>query len=310
MRKRLSMYSVAITVLLLLTGFFGSPTNNYAYEYTGGTKPSSDTITISSDPKGSWKEDKTFSNDSSIFTVNSPLNGQQYTVGDTITLSVTPQKYGYTVLPGGFTSNIDNNFVMTILKEDLVKKTFRVKYKKNDTEKTFTGSFTPTEEGTYKVNIFYRGSTYSGSNFGNYFIKVTKSGSSKKVSGQTYKILSDSAVAFTKAANKASVTVPNTVKISEKKYNVTQINKNAFKGSKIGTVTIGKNITKIKAYAFKGSKVKKIILKTKRLTNKTVKKSLSGSQVKTVKVKADKNTLKKYKKIFVKKIVGKKVTVK
>ena len=30
MRKRLSMYSVVITALLLLTGFFGNPTNNYA----------------------------------------------------------------------------------------------------------------------------------------------------------------------------------------------------------------------------------------------------------------------------------------
>lgn len=318
MRKRTSIIYAVLTAVLLLSGIIIKPAYTCAYEYTGGTKPAPESITISADPSGAWNENKTFSNDSDNFKVNSPLAGKTYTVGEKISLSVTSLRYFYTVLPGGIKSSVANNIVMTILKEDSVKKTFRVNYYNDEIGKTFTDSFTPIEEGTYKINIFYRGSSYSGSNYGNYTIQVKKGtsggkaeiGSTKTVSGQTYKVLSDSSLAFTSAANKASVTVPNTVKINGDTYKVTQIVKTAFKGKKNKTVTIGKNVTKISQDAFSGSKVTKIILKTKKLTKKSVKNSLRGSAVKTVQVKVNKNTLKKYKKIFVKSVVGKKVTVK
>lgn len=298
--------------LLMLVGMFVGALDCYAYEYTGGTRQP-ETITISADPSNAWNEDVAFTNDSSIFTVNSPSAEGKFFVGQEITLSVTLHKFGYTVLPGGFSSNIDNNFIMTILKGDSVEKTFRVDYNSDDIGKTWTSSFTPNAAGAYKINVFYRGSTYSGSNYGNYYIQVAKGaeiGSSKKVSGQTYKVLTNTTVAFTQAANKASVTVPGTVKINGKAYKVTQINKAAFKGGKIRTVTIGANTAKIAANAFKGSKATKIVLKTKKLTQKTVKNALKGSKIKTVQVKVNKSTLNKCKKIFVKKVVGITVTVK
>ncbi len=135
-------------------------------------------------------------------------------------------------------------------------------------------------------------------------------GSTITAEGQNYEVLSASAVSFTKSANKKSVFVPETVLINGKKYNVTRINANAFKGSKIRSITIGKNVIAIKAYAFKGSKATKLILKTKKLTKKSVKNCLKGSKIKSVQVKAGKKARKNYKKIFVKKIVGKKVKVK
>ena len=81
----------------------------------------------------------------------------------------------------------------------------------------------------------------------------------------------------------------------------------------IGSKTFG--ITQINANAFKGSKATKLIVRTKKLTKKSVKGSLKGSKIKTVKVKVGKKSVnkkyvKKYKKIFTKKNAGKKVSVK
>ena len=142
-------------------------------------------------------------------------------------------------------------------------------------------------------------------------------GTSHKVNGNTVKVISASAkaVAFTKAANKKSVTVPAAVKIKGKTFKVTQINANAFTGKKIRTVTIGKNVKSIKKNAFKGSKATKIILKTKLLKKAKVKGSLKGSKIKTIQVKIGKKSVnktyvKKYKKIFTKANAGKKVAVK
>lgn len=140
--------------------------------------------------------------------------------------------------------------------------------------------------------------------------------------GNTYKIIkaaSSSAagkVRLTKAKNTKSVTVPAAIKTSDgKKYKVTSIAAKSFTGSKIRKVTIGKNVSVIKANAFKNSKATTIILKTKLLKKSKVKNALKGSKVKTVKVrlgskKLNKKYVKKYKKIFTKKIVGRKVTVK
>lgn len=135
----------------------------------------------------------------------------------------------------------------------------------------------------------------------------------------TFRVLSeDSKVAtLVKAKNKTSVTVPATVKINGNSYKVTRINANAFTGSKIRTVTIGKNVRIIRQNAFKKSNVKTVILKTKHLSKASVKGSLKGSKVKTVSVKitkkaskTNKTYVKKYKKYFTKANAGKKATVK
>ena len=149
-----------------------------------------------------------------------------------------------------------------------------------------------------------------------------KAGASEKVSGNTYKITKAAngnnagEVTFTKAKNKKSISIPKTVKLSDGKiYKVTAVGKNAFKGKKIRTVTVGANVKKLASGAFSGSKTTKIVLKTKGLTKKSVKGSLKKSKVKTVQVKIGKKSvnkkyIKKYKKIFTKKNAGAKVTVK
>ncbi len=80
------------------------------------------------------------------------------------------------------------------------------------------------------------------------------------------------------------------------------------------TITLGPKVKKIAKGAFAGTKVKTIVVKTKKLKKKSVKGSLKGSKVKTVKVqigkkKVNKKYVKKYKKIFTKKVAGKKAKV-
>lgn len=89
------------------------------------------------------------------------------------------------------------------------------------------------------------------------------------------------------------------------------------KASNLGatTVTLGPKVKKIKKNAFKGTKINTIVVKTKKLKAKSVKGSLKGSKVKTVKVeigskKVNKKYVKSYKKIFTKKNAGKKAKVK
>lgn len=122
-------------------------------------------------------------------------------------------------------------------------------------------------------------------------------------------------VTYTKAPNQNTVTVPESMIIGGKVYDVETIEKGAFTGKNIRTIVIGKKVKKIKKYAFKGSKATKLIVKTKKLKKKSVKGSLKGSKIKTVQVKVgkkktNKKYVKKYKKIFTKKNAGRKVKVK
>ena len=80
-------------------------------------------------------------------------------------------------------------------------------------------------------------------------------------------------------------------------------------------VTLGKKVRKIKKGAFKGTKVRTVVVKTKKLKKASVKGCFKGSKVKTVQVKVgsrkvNKTYVKKYKKVFTKKICGKKIKVK
>ena len=175
-----------------------------------------------------------------------------------------------------------------------------------DEEKTVSGGETAADEKS--------GDTSAGASTA----AAVKVGDSVKKTQGTVKITStkNRTVAFTKAKNKASVVVPATVKINNKTYKVTQINAKAFTGSKIKTVTIGKNVKTIKKNAFKGSKATKIVLKTKLLKKAKVKGCLKGSKIKTVQVNVsskksvNKKYVKLYKKYFTKKNAGRKVTVK
>ncbi|MBR2189163.1 MAG: NEAT domain-containing protein [Eubacterium sp.] len=151
--------------------------------------------------------------------------------------------------------------------------------------------------------------------------KVVK-GKTYKKAKQSYKVTKAATaktagtVTFTKAKNAKNITVPKTVKLADgRTYKVTQIGAKAFTASKIRKVTIGANVKKIAANAFARSKAVTVVLKTKSLKKASVKGSLKNSKVKTVQVKAgsakvNRKLVKKYKKIFTKKIAGKKVTVK
>ncbi|MBQ6440843.1 MAG: hypothetical protein IJJ06_12150 [Mogibacterium sp.] len=144
-----------------------------------------------------------------------------------------------------------------------------------------------------------------------------KDGSNIETSKGNFKVLSTSSktLAYYRAPNKKSVTVPNTFKVNGKTFKVTKIMNVAFRGDKIRTVTLGKNIKAIDKDAFNGSPAKKIILKTKLLKKAKVKGCLTSSKVKTIQVKVstkkaeNKKYVKKYKKYFTKKNAGKKVTV-
>ena len=107
--------------------------------------------------------------------------------------------------------------------------------------------------------------------------------------------------------------------------NVAKVNASAVKKAvrKAGTspkyvtkFVLGKKVRTIKKGSFTSYKrAKTLELKTKKLKAKCVRNCLKGSKVKTVKVKvgskkANRTYVKKYKKIFKKKIVGKKVKVK
>ena len=114
-----------------------------------------------------------------------------------------------------------------------------------------------------------------------------------KYGGIKYKLYSKGTAALIKAKNAKSITVPATLNIDGKKFKVTQI----------------------KAKALKGSKATKLTVKTKYLTKKSVKGSLKGSKIRTVKVSVGKKSVnkkyvKKYKKIFTKRNAGRKVSVK
>ena len=127
--------------------------------------------------------------------------------------------------------------------------------------------------------------------------KVVK-GQTYTVGSQKYKVTEKSAgsngtVTFTKAKKAKTATVPATVKLADgKTYQVTAIG----------------------AKAFAGTKATKIVVKTKGLKKASVRGSLKGSKVKTVKVKVGTKKqnltyVKKYKKIFTKKNAGRKVKV-
>ena len=107
------------------------------------------------------------------------------------------------------------------------------------------------------------------------------------------------------------VVIPDAVKINDVTYKVTSVAKNAFAKNKyITTLTIGKNVKTIGAKAFyKCSKLKKITIKTKKLTLKTVGKNAFKGIHKKARIKVPKKKLKAYKKMLLKRGVGRKAKI-
>ena len=94
-----------------------------------------------------------------------------------------------------------------------------------------------------------------------------------------------------------TLVVPATVKLG-KTYKVTSISANAFNGSKVTKLTIGKYVKAIGKNACKGAKkLKTVTLKTSKLTSSAFKNLVKNSKIKTVKLSGvSKSAKKNYKK--------------
>ena len=129
-----------------------------------------------------------------------------------------------------------------------------------------------------------------------------------------YKITSSKTVAFGGVTSNTitSLSIPKTVKVGKKTYQVTAIASRAFVNrKKLKKVTIGANVSKIGNYAFYGcTNLKTITIKSTKLTTSTVgSKAFSKIYTKaTIKVPKAKKTA--YKKILLKKGVTKKMKFK
>lgn len=119
-------------------------------------------------------------------------------------------------------------------------------------------------------------------------------------------------VAYQKAAaTKGTVVVPDTVVVDGTTYKVTSIEKKAFgTGKKIKTIILGKNVKYIKKDAFADCKtLRKIVVKTKKLTKKTVAKKAFRGVRKNVRIVVPKKKKQAYRKLFYQRGLNKKVKI-
>lgn len=129
-----------------------------------------------------------------------------------------------------------------------------------------------------------------------------------------YKITSSKTVAFGGVTSNSVTTlsIPKTVKLGKKTYQVTAIASRAcVNRTKLKKVTIGANVTKIGSYAFSGCKnLKTVTIKSKKLKASSVgSKAFTKIQAKaTIKVPKGKKTV--YKKFLLKKGITKKMKIK
>ena len=148
-------------------------------------------------------------------------------------------------------------------------------------------NFDGTDKWCY-INITHN-SQFAVSNTSN--LKLKKmfgliKGESAKVGGNVYKATSKSAVTFTKAVNKKSVSIPSSVKIRGKSYYVTRVGRDAFKGKRIRKVLMGSNVEKLDSKCFNKSFVNFLIVQTKKLNKANqVKSCFAGSKAKKVTIK-------------------------
>ncbi len=164
-----------------------------------------------------------------------------------------------------------------------------------------------------------------------------KPGTKKTVNGVTYKVEKQkNTVTYQKPKKNAkNVTIPATVKINGETYKVTSVANNAFKGNKkVKTIKVGKNVTTIGAGAFQNckaltkvtlpaktktigknafansKKLKKIVIKSTKMTKKTIKNGAFKKVSKKVTVDVPNKKAKTYKKLFQKKGLPKACKVK
>lgn len=109
-----------------------------------------------------------------------------------------------------------------------------------------------------------------------------------------------------------SVEIPDTVTIDGVDYDVTTIKVGTFKDcKKLKKVTIGKNVKSIDKQAFAGcKKLKNIVIKSTKLTKKTIKKNAFKGLKKGTTIKVPKKKYKEYKKLFQQKGLNKGVKIK
>ena len=126
---------------------------------------------------------------------------------------------------------------------------------------------------------------------GKYQYRVTK------VTGKSTALVSLKSVVKKYRKNLKKAAVKGTVVVGSRKYTVTSIGKNAFKGcKKLNTVTVGSTVKKISAKAFVSStKLRKVIVKGKKL-KLVAKNAFNKKARKKIKVKAKKSVKTKFKK--------------
>lgn len=95
--------------------------------------------------------------------------------------------------------------------------------------------------------------------------------------------------------------IPQTVTYQNKVYQVTAVEKNAFKGNKkLQRAVIGANVKKIGKFCFENARKLKIIVFRGKIVPKIEKKAFQGIQAKAA-IRAPKSDAKKYKKALTKK---------
>ncbi|MBQ9003169.1 MAG: InlB B-repeat-containing protein [Eggerthellaceae bacterium] len=135
------------------------------------------------------------------------------------------------------------------------------------------------------------------------------------VPADTLKKLTSDEAAIVEVQKKAVKKVTINTKVVSAKAVKAAVAKAGGDSKYVTTFVLGKKVSKIGKGAFKNYKnVKKLLVKTKKLKKAKVKESLKGSKVAKVKVmigskKANRKYVKLYKKVFAKKVVGKKVQV-
>lgn len=147
-------------------------------------------------------------------------------------------------------------------------------------------------------------------------VSARSQGKQVKKGGAYYRILSvkKRTVQYQKPVRKTapSSEIPTTVTIWGKPYRVVAIKANAFRGChNLTRVTIGTHVKTIGNRAFYGcSRLRKVVVKTRSLTKKTVGKQAFGKIHPKATVKVPAKKLSSYRKLFYIKGVGKKGTIK
>ena len=163
--------------------------------------------------------------------------------------------------------------------------------------------------GKATVTITGKGS-YTGTAVKTFTISAKK-GATFTVGSYKYKITGSSAVSFAglKNSKTTKVTIPKTVKIGGKSFQVTSIADKALKNMKVTSVKIGENVTVIGKEAFQNcKKLGTITIQSVKL-KKVGKNAFKGIKT-TAKIKVPSKKLTAYKKLLKGKGQGKKVQIK